>query len=308
MDTETTSAENLPYPPPLDRLLTLGDVEREEVDYLALGIGEEHVAELIRMSRDPALNHARHPDPKLWAPMHAWRVLGQLRAEAAAEPLTALFHELLDLDDWLDAEMPAMYAEIGPAAVPPLVRYAEDRSRPAWARVTAAACLTAMAQAHPDTREACVAALMRVLDEDWGNDAEALSFVASNLLDLRAAEAAPAIERALEERRIAEVIVGDAEDVQVALGIIPERLTPRPRYNLFASLPEVADEDDVESADDGSERSDLDERAHAPRIIHVISPDDSDRREPPRGGGGASRKDKAKRKAAKASRRKNRRK
>jgi hypothetical protein len=312
LDTEPTSADTSPYPPPLDRLLTLGDVERGEADYLALGIGEEHVAELIRMSLDPALNHAEYPDPRVWAPVHAWRALGQLRAEAAAEPLTALFHELLDLDDWLDEEMPAMYAQIGPAAVPPLVRYVEDRSRPVWARVTAAACLTAVAQAHPDTREACVAALVRVLDESWGADVEALSFVASNLLDLRAAEAAPALERALAERRIAEQIVGDAEDVQVALGILPERLTPRRRYNPFANIAGFGDykagEDDVETADGDPEPADLAEGARPVRIIHVVGPDGADRREPPRGGGGAGRKDKAKRKAAKASRRKNRRK
>src|SRR5262249_23937588 len=51
------------YPSPVDRLLTLGNLgDLEEFDdwhdYLKLGLGPEHIPDLIRMAVDPALNDA----------------------------------------------------------------------------------------------------------------------------------------------------------------------------------------------------------------------------------------------------------
>jgi hypothetical protein len=42
------------YPPPLDQLLTLGNLWQmsEQPDYLALGFGPEHIPELIRLATD----------------------------------------------------------------------------------------------------------------------------------------------------------------------------------------------------------------------------------------------------------------
>ena len=77
------------YPPPVDKLLTFGECSPspEWPDYLALGLGSEHVPDLIRMAIDEELNQAASDSLEVWAPVHAWRALGQLHAEAAIEPL-----------------------------------------------------------------------------------------------------------------------------------------------------------------------------------------------------------------------------
>lgn len=76
------------YPPPVDKLLTYGDCRnfRDWPDYLALGFTHEHVDDLIRMGTSEELNWADSDSPEVWAPIHAWRVLGQLKAEAAITP------------------------------------------------------------------------------------------------------------------------------------------------------------------------------------------------------------------------------
>ncbi len=70
------------YVDPVAKLLTLEvDPSEKWPDYLALGFTQEHVSELIRMATNLAL-HGNDDDEGCvwWAPIHAWRTLGQLRA------------------------------------------------------------------------------------------------------------------------------------------------------------------------------------------------------------------------------------
>ncbi len=95
------------YPEPVSKLLTYGeqgDGRRNErwPDYLELGLSDEHVSDLIRMATDMELNRSSGESTEIWAPLHAWRALGQLGAEPAAEHLVRLF-DLLEDDDWVDA-------------------------------------------------------------------------------------------------------------------------------------------------------------------------------------------------------------
>jgi hypothetical protein len=84
-------SETETYPAPLDRLHGLGIDETEKpatVDYRALGIGPEHIPTLIGIVTDRRYDTAMLP--VAWAPLHAWRALGALRAAEAAEPLRTL--------------------------------------------------------------------------------------------------------------------------------------------------------------------------------------------------------------------------
>ena len=79
------------YQQPVDKLLTCGMngwiTPDKWPDYRKLGIGPEHIPDLIRMATDEELNEANEQNTEVWAPMHAWRALGQLRAVEAIEPL-----------------------------------------------------------------------------------------------------------------------------------------------------------------------------------------------------------------------------
>lgn len=81
-----------------------------------MGIGPGHVPDLIRMACDPELNHADQDDPRVYAPLHAWRALGQLPAPEAAAPLAELLVRLPD-DDFAHEELPEVLGRIGAAAV-----------------------------------------------------------------------------------------------------------------------------------------------------------------------------------------------
>src|SRR5688500_14994100 len=110
---------NVTYLPPVDRLLTLGAEpvrRRTWPDYRNLGLEERHVPALIRMATDPVLYAGAERDPARWAPVHAWRALGQLRATAAAEPLLALLERESE-GLWVYDEVPAVLGMIGPVSL-----------------------------------------------------------------------------------------------------------------------------------------------------------------------------------------------
>ena len=127
------------YPPPVSRLLTLGEGERRRQwpDYLVLGLTLEHVPDLIRMALDDELHSAAPDSLDVWAPLHAWRALGQLQAEDAAEPLIQLLVRIDDFgDDWVNQELPQVLGMIGPSVVPLLADYLADPSTKLWASVS----------------------------------------------------------------------------------------------------------------------------------------------------------------------------
>lgn len=208
------------YPPPLDKLLTIGDPRRfsEWPDYLELGFGPAHVAHLIRMATDKELNQADSESREVWAPLHAWRVLGQLRAEAAIAPLMRLFHEQ-EGDDWPGEELPKVYGMIGPAAIPALTTYLADASHSLFPRVHAAESLENIATMHPDARLQCVAAITRQLESFDEQDPTLNAFLISSLVEMSAGESAAVIEQAFAADYVDETIRGDWDDVAVDLGL-----------------------------------------------------------------------------------------
>ena len=226
------------YAPPVSELLSLGYPRQRPrwVDYPALGLTEEHVPELIRMLQDEDLHWADGESDEVWAPLHTWRALGALRAEAAIEPLVALLPWIDDYDDdWLIDDLPDIFAQIGEPAVPALGIFLADDRYGLWARVTAAGSLGKIGQAHPEAREVCVAALSTQLAHFNTVDEELNGFIVSALVDLKAVEAAPVMEQAFAADKVDISVLGDWEDVQIALGLLDKRLTPSPEY---AWLPE----------------------------------------------------------------------
>ena len=177
------------YAPPLDKLLTLGDARPtmgQWPDYRQDGLTPEHIPDLIRMATDEELNRSESASTQVWAPVHAWRALGQLGAESAAEPLTSLFHLIDDSnDDMVNEELPDVLGLIGPAAVPSVAAYLADASRGLWARVCAARSLGEIGRRHPDARDQCVAVLARQLEHFEEQDKSLNAFLVGPLRPAR---------------------------------------------------------------------------------------------------------------------------
>jgi hypothetical protein len=228
------------YQPPVDQLLTLGQPERHGtgVDYEKLGIGREQVAELIRMATDQGLNSAPSDSALVWAPVHAWWALAQLRVEEAIVPLLGLLSRIdANNDDWVGEEVPRVLAAIGPASLEPAAAYLADTSNDQWARIAAAKTLGFLGKSHPETRGACVARLTERLAQYAGQSEILNAALISPLLDLRAVESAPLMEQAFTAGRVDESVNGDWEDAAIELGLQTRREHPR-KPNKFTRLGE----------------------------------------------------------------------
>ncbi len=232
-----TTIENS-YAPPVSQLLSLGEPRGKERqdwrDYSALGISAESVPELIRMATDDALNDGLPKSKAVWAPVHAWRALGQVladnhpRAGETIGPLLSLLQRIDDAqDDWVTSDLPKALALMGSVAVDPAAKYLADAAHGEWARVAAATTLGEIGQKHPELRAECVARLVKQL-EKFSDQLEAVNtFVISALWDLRAVEAMPVIERAFVDGLVDESVNGDLEDFQIRFGLKSKRDHPR---------------------------------------------------------------------------------
>ena len=236
MSDELQSIEKL-YVWPTSQLLSLGEPRRNEWrDYAALGISMDAVPDLIRMATDEQLNNGPQKSPLVWAPVHAWRALGQLRAPEAIAPLLTLFQRVDDFEDeWVQSDLPEALAQIGALALGPTVDYLADTTHGEWARVSAADALGHIGQTHPELRAECVARLAAQLGK-FAEQSETLNaFLVSPLWDLRAVEAMPVIEYAFASGRVDESVMGDLEDVQIHFGLKAKREHP-PKPNSLTEM------------------------------------------------------------------------
>lgn len=216
-------------------------------DYSAMDVRPEHTPALISVLKRTRAIWDEYEDydsePEAWAPMHAWRALGQFRA---VEAIPALL-ELPDLIDDYDAEiiqeeLPQVFASIGPAAIPALTDYLNNPEHDMWALLCAAEGLTQIAKQHPQSRAEIVNTISNALRNFSEQDATYNAFLAGYLKDLKAVEAAPLVEEAFQADQIDETVFGDWEDYQVNVGLLEKRLTPRfspqaPLHNLNDGLP-----------------------------------------------------------------------
>lgn len=170
-------------------------------------------------------NEAATPQtgPARYGPAHALALLEELGAPEAAEGLVPLFD--VD-DDWLDETLPGVYGSLGRAALGPLRSLLGDARRDIWRRARAASGLALLAKATPALRDDVIGALVAHLEMPTLKTADARTLnaiVITDLLDVTATQAAPAIERAFLEQRV-DLEVVDPDDVREALGVPLSRL------------------------------------------------------------------------------------
>ena len=204
------------YTSPVDKLLTLGKPESTAPDnwpnYLELGLGPQHIPELISMATDPvfrsleAEKESEEDDPDYWAPLHAIRAPGQLHAETAVEPLVNLLAVLED-DEWMLEELPSVYGMIGPTAIAALSAYLSDASHDVYSRAYASNGLIDIAKRYPESREECIAAISKQLEAFEENDYELNAFIIGDLASFNAVETLPLIERAFKADRVDEFVI-----------------------------------------------------------------------------------------------------
>ncbi len=213
------------YSPIIQKLFTYGScrLNNQWDDYLKLGFTKEHVPELIRLATDEKMIFLDGESLEVWAPVHAWRTLGQLRAEEAIEPLIRLFP--LD-DDWVPTDMPNVFKMIGPKAIPPLSIFFNDSQYSIYARSVAAECLTQIGIEYPESRDTCLSILIDLLGNYKNQDRTFNGLIINNLVDLNAVEHLPLIKKAFDSNKVDLTVNGDIEELEIVLGVRKDRTTP----------------------------------------------------------------------------------
>ncbi len=231
------------YADPVAKLLDYGGLDFHRIeepwpDYLELGFSEKHVPELIRMTADDNLNNAGQDSIEVWAPLHAWRTLGQLRAVEAAKPMVRLFDRLRH-DDWLTTELPKAFSLIGPASIPAITDFIGDAKVDEIRRISALACLEKIAQDHPDHQHKCIADLERQLALYETNGPVLNGFLIDSLANLEATETIGTIRKAFSADCVDLSVLGDIEDLEIIMGLRLTRDTPPPDVQLIPGLPNL---------------------------------------------------------------------
>jgi hypothetical protein len=219
------------YEGPVGRLLTIGKSGHYDPDSwpdytTQFGITQDQIGALIRMACDPALNNDDTESCAVWAPVHAWRTLGQLRAEPAIGPLIGILGE--DDDGAALEELPCVLGMIGPAAIVPLVEFLTDLAKPVWCTVGAVEAIKEIALRHAVCRDECIVILQHTLEPEWNYDAIVVGFAIWYLTELAAVETIDAIRAAFARDAVDISVGGDLEDIEIALGLRTERATPGP--------------------------------------------------------------------------------
>jgi hypothetical protein len=220
-------SETKSYSEPVHSLLTYGEADWQKwEDYEAIGFKREHIPELIRMATDQHLI-VEAEEPEFWAPIHAWRVLAQLDAKDAIDPLINNFNLFETADsDWLSDDLPRALVKIGPDCIPALAMYLIDTRHETMGRISTGETLKDIAEEYPDTRDQVKGTLLSALELFEENDEELNGFLLADLLDLKAVEAMPVIRRAFIANTIDITVAGDLEDAEIELGLREERATP----------------------------------------------------------------------------------
>ena len=209
----------------------------EWMDYPAeLGLTEEHIPELIRIVEDievfmPYDEDVDDDAPEFFSPIHAWRALGQLKAEEAVPTLIELLISNDDLDiDWVMDEIPTVMALIGSVFIPALDEYLsrEDVSEMVVSGVSDA--LAEIGKTYPERRMDCIKALEAGLKKYRTN----LRYVNATLIyfltELHSTESDALIKQAYDADKVDLTLLGDYEDYQIDVGLIEKRRTPQRDY------------------------------------------------------------------------------
>jgi hypothetical protein len=214
----TSISETSGYEEPVARLLSVGEVkntgggspEGRWLDYCAqFDFTPSHVPELIRMACDPDLNSADGKSSIVWAPAHAWRALGQLKAVEAVKLLLDL--AATSDDDWLFEDLPKVFGLIGPDAIPILEAFLEAGCKCEWAIIAALNGIKDIAKRFPEYRDNVVAIAVNNLKRYANNDPTVNADIISLLMDLNAVEAIDVIREAFQADKVDLSVAGDVE-------------------------------------------------------------------------------------------------
>lgn len=209
------------YNPSVSQLFEAGDIPLSNtaswLDYIEkYGFTTADIPELLQMATDRELEQSSDGGENM-APIHAWRVLGQLKATEAIEPLISQFY---DFDDYMLIDAPVTLGLIGPAAIEPLTKVmSEDTDVFATPTMTAISALDKIAKNYPQSEERINQILLDKFEQYAENEADINGVLIQYLVDHKVEAARQLIEQAFEADAVDETFIR-IHDVQFGYGEI----------------------------------------------------------------------------------------
>ncbi|MGR3279132.1 DUF1186 domain-containing protein [Acaryochloris marina NIES-2412] len=222
------------YHPPISKLFTYGECDYSSSESWAnyiqeLDLTDEHIPELIQMATDRELDFETSNETDCWAPVHAWRALGLLEAEAAIMPLLNLLED--PVHECAQEEIPKVISLIGPSALAAVQDYIANPSHNIFGRIFASNYFKRLYDRHPDQREQCIKILAHLLTSYKKNDPGLNGFLILSLCDLQAVDKASEIKKVFDAQQVDLMIMGDWDEVQVKLGLKTRKEVPLRRFS-----------------------------------------------------------------------------
>ena len=207
------------YSPPVSDLLSLGRCDwRQWHDYSHFYFSLEHVPELLQMATDwPLMDH--DDDETIWAPVHAWRVLGILSTAEAAECLLQLLWNDRQDDFYIPDYLPDAVGRLGLAAFIPLCLRTDDPCLARQERLLPINALVAMQEYHPSLKSDIAGQFKKLLADTVDDNEHLNSVIIDALVKMGCADALPLIEQAYERGKVDRAILGELDDLESELNL-----------------------------------------------------------------------------------------
>lgn len=223
------------YSTNVDKLLSYGEFSYGTwPNYLELGFTLEDVPALLQLIKDEEQLWDEE-EPARSAFYHAWRTLGQLKAEAAIFPL---LQSLAD-DDWSSEETPKIFGLIGEKAIFPLKDYLFNPQIDDDLKGTIITAFEEIVKNCPALKEQCIAIVCEYLPQITEYQSSLAGCIVSALMDWAAKDKIDIIREAFQHDYVDISVVGDIEEVEIEFGFRSKRATPRPIAPKIQALREM---------------------------------------------------------------------
>lgn len=181
--------------------------------------GDEAIAPLLELALD---THSLFQDePISLGPVHALRLLGEFQPGEAAETILRRLPLTIEEDQTQGAflwaqEAPQIVARFGAAALPALLRVADDMDAPPRQRGAGYAALSYMAVTKPDLRDQIVDELRQRFSRETAPTAK--GYLVASLAQLKVRDAYAEIMEAFRNKTVDREIISAADTRQMLLG------------------------------------------------------------------------------------------
>jgi hypothetical protein len=210
-------------------------------DYLQSDFTAEHIPQLVKIISEENF-YIFLSENEYWIPLHAWRILGCLKAEETIKPLIGVFNNLSEIGgNWIFDEIPIAMGKMGSAAISPLSLFFKNKNNDLYARVIAIDGMRYIAENYPECREEVLNQYQHYIAHLDCSDNTFNGLLVTCLMKLMAVELMDDIRTLYQRHCIDLVISVDIEDVEIVLGLRQIRNTPRPRYELENMDPDFID-------------------------------------------------------------------